>query len=41
MICPGCANPVSTMEVLTGQCAKDGLPLDQPRGGVHITFEED
>lgn len=30
-ICPGCANPVSEMERLTGVCAKDGQPIDQPR----------
>lgn len=35
-LCPGCNNPPSNMERLTGRCAKDGLPLDQPRGGVHL-----
>lgn len=40
MMCPGCANPVSPMERLTGRCAKDNLPLDQPRGGVVLFPEE-
>ena len=30
-VCPGCNLPVSEMERLTGKCAKDNLPLDQPR----------
>lgn len=33
-VCPGCANPVSEQERLTGRCAKDGLPLDEDRHEV-------
>jgi hypothetical protein len=38
-ICPGCANPVSESERLTGRCGKDGFPLDALRGEVRISGE--
>lgn len=36
VICPGCNNPVSQQEQLTGRCAKDGQPLDAGRIEIHL-----
>jgi predicted amidophosphoribosyltransferase len=39
MVCPGCANPISESERLTGRCGKDGEPIDQERATVVIDVD--